>query len=196
VRYICVIHLKNAGSLQDDFWCLFLNIWLIFVILLVNGSNWILPGIYTPTYEICSCISQNYGQTRKFENTAMALSLTTMIIFSFVAIRIHTFKYKLKMTVAPVGPIQNHKSKFQNKLLADLTLTICSVLLIATTFAITYIIGSTHVTVVDFNIIQCLYLLMMPVAFNLVTILFYAKNVNARKMILRELRTSLMHCNQ
>jgi len=198
VRYFCIFYFKNAGLLHDDFWCLFFNMWVILSILVINGANWILPGKYSPTYEICSCISQDNTQPRKFENTAMALSLTTVLVFSFVAIQIKIYKRKLKLTVLPVAQSNSHKSLFTNKLLIDLTLTIGSVFLLSTLFFVVYILGSTNGKV-DFNIVKYYYLLMGPIIFNLVTILFYAKNVNARKILLKELSfsfRSLYECNQ
>lgn len=192
MRYVCIFHLKNVGALQDDFWCLFLNIWMIFAMLVINSSNWILPGIYPASYETCSCISQDYSQSRKFESTSTVLSIITLLVSSFVAARINIYKFKLKMTVLPLGPSQILKNKFPHKLLADLTLTIGSLLLLIVTFAIVYIISSR----VEFNTKFFLYLLTIPVALNLFSFLFYAKNANARKTILRELYDFVFHCNQ
>ena len=96
------------------------------------------------------------------------------------------------MTVLPLGPSQILKNKFPHKLLADLTLTIGSLLLLIVTFAIVYIISSR----VEFNTKFFLYLLTIPVALNLFSFLFYAKNANARKTILRELYDFVFYCNQ
>ena len=155
------------------------------MVLIINSSNWMLPGIYTPTYEVCSCISQDYDQPKKFDNTAMVLSLTTLLVFSIAAIRIKIYKQKIKMTVLPLEPSNIPVTKFPNKLLVDLTLTIGSILLIMTTFGVIYIIGSKQAKV-DFTVIQFIYLLMVPIVFNLFSSLFYIKNINARKIILRE----------
>jgi hypothetical protein len=164
----------------------------------INGSNWFLPGIYPPPYELCSCISQDYSQPRKFENTTMTLLLITLLVWSFVAIRINIYKQSLKVTVAPLAPSQTLAMQFPKKLLADLTLTIGCVLFLTMAFSIIYMFSSTNATV-DFNNLKFSYFLIMPVSFNLFTILFYAKNVNARKTLLRELRDSFhswIECNQ
>ena len=194
-RYIWIFHLKNAGSVHDDFWCLFINVWNVMIVLLINISNWILPGIYTPTYEICSCISQDYNLPKKFEKTAMVLSLTILLVSAFVAIQIKIYKRKIKLTVVPIKQSHIVTNKFPNKLVVDLTLTIGSVILIMASSGIVYIIGSKH-TKVDFKILQLIYLIMMPIVFNLFSILFYAKNVNARKIIYREFVNCIINCQQ
>ncbi len=172
-----------------------LNIWIIFAMLLINVCNWMLPGIYTPTYEICSCTAQDYSQPQKFENTSLVLSLTTLLVFSFVAIQIHIYKRKIKSTLAPVDSHQILQIQFPNNLLADLTLTIGSVVFLMATFSTVYVIGSTHTTV-DFNLAQFIYLLILPISFISVAILFYAKNANARKIIMREFCDSFINCYQ
>jgi hypothetical protein len=181
-----IFHLKSAGFLQDDFWCLFLNIWMIFAMFVINGSNWFLPGIYPPPYEICSCISQDYSQPRKFEDTTMVILITMLLVWSFVAIRVYIYKRQSEVTVAPLVPTQAPAIQFSNKLLADLSLTIGCVLLLTTTFSIIYMISSSNAPV-DFNVLKYVYVLIMPVSLNLFTILFYGNNVKARKILLREL---------
>jgi hypothetical protein len=63
------------------------------------------------------------------------------------------------------------------------------------TFSTAYVIGSTHTTV-DFNLAQFIYLLILPISFISVAVLFYAKNANARKIIMREFCDSFINCNQ
>jgi hypothetical protein len=198
VRYICIYHLKNAGVLHDDFWCLFLNIWMIFAMLVINGSHWVLPGIYSPAYEICSCSSQDYSQPRKFENTTMTILLTAMFVWFFVAIRIKIYKRSLEVTVAPLAPSQTLAVQFKKRLLADKTLTIGCVLFLTMAFTIIYLFSSTNATV-DFNVLKYFYVLIMPVTFSLFSIVFYANNAKIRKNLLRELFDSfnlLIECNE
>jgi hypothetical protein len=167
--------------------------------LVINGSNWFLPGIYPPPYELCSCISQDYSQPRKFENTTMTILLTTLSVWCLVAVRIKIYKRSSEVTVAPlVVPWQTLPIKLPNKLLADLALTFGCVLFLTVAFSIIYVFSSTNATV-DFNVLKYFYILIMPVAFNLFTILFYASNATARKTLLREfydLHNSLFECNQ
>ena len=162
---------------------------------LINLSNMILPGIFNTTYEMCSCTSQDYSQPKKFENTAMVFSLTTLLIFTVTAVRIKIYKHRLKSTSAPIDPNQVLQSKFPTKMLADLTVTIGSALLFMAASSIKYIVGSKHTTM-DLKTMHLFYLLALPITYNSFTILFYAKNAQARKTILRELKGSLIQCNQ
>ena len=142
MKYICIFHLKNPGSLHDDFWCFFLNIWIFFGVLLINFSNLMLPGIYNPTYEMCSCTLQDHSQPKKFEKTGIVFSLFTLLLFTFVALRINIYKHQMKSSAAPLHPNQTHH--LPNKLLADLTLTTGFSLLFAAASIVKYIVGSTH----------------------------------------------------
>ena len=171
---------------------------MIFAMLVINGSHWFLPGIYSPAYEICSCTSQDYSQPRKFENTTMTILLTALLVWLFAAIQIKIYKRSLEVTVAPLAPSQTLAVQFKKRLLADKTLTIGCVLFLTMAFTIIYLFSSTNATV-DFNVLKYFYILIMPVAFNLFTTLFYASNVTARKTLLRELsdlHNSLIECNQ
>jgi hypothetical protein len=171
---------------------------MIFAMIVTIGSNWFLPGIYSLAYEICSCTSQDYSQPRKFENTTMTILLTALLVWFFLAIRIKIYKHSLKVTVAPLVPSQTLATQFQKKLWADKTLTIGSVLFLAMTFCAIYMFSSTNARV-DLNVLKYIYVIIMPVAFSLFSIVFYANNVQIRKTLLRELLDSLhtfIECNQ
>jgi hypothetical protein len=142
-----------------------------------------LPGIYNPTYEMCSCTLQDHSQPKKFEKTGIVFSLFTLLLFTFVAVRINIYKHQMKSST-------HH---LPNKLLADLTLTTGFSLLFAAASIVKYIVGSTH-TIVDFKTMQFVYLLALPITCISMNILFFAKNANGRKIILRELRDSLIKC--
>ena len=166
--------------------------------IVTNGSNWFLPGIYSPAYEICSCTSQDHSQPRKFENTTITILLTTLLVWIYVAIQIKIYKYSSEVTVAPLVPSQTLAIPFKKHLWADKTLTIGSVLFLAMTFCAIYMFSSTNARV-DFNVLKYIYVILMPVAFSLFAIVFYANNSQIRKTLLRELLDSLhtfIECNQ
>ena len=184
VKFVCIFYMKNAGSIQDDFWCLFLNVLNVMMVLIVNSCNWFLPGIYTPTYEICSGISQDYSKTKKFENTAMALSFLTLLIYVFVTIRIKIYKHKIRLTITPVEQDQNVNGNSNNQLWTDLTLTIGSVLIIIAIFVVSYIISIRNplIEIIQstFNYyLEFYYLLMVPIVLNVFVVFFYCKNVDS-----------------
>jgi hypothetical protein len=66
------------------------------------------------------------------------------------------------------------------------------------TFCAIYMFSSTNARV-DLNVLKYIYVILMPVAFSLFAIVFYANNVQIRKTLLRELLDSLhtfIECNQ
>jgi hypothetical protein len=66
---------------------LFINIWNILAILILNSINWFLPGSYTSTYEFCTCSMEDKSAPKKFERTAIILLSTTFLIYIFINIR-------------------------------------------------------------------------------------------------------------
>ena len=168
-------------------------------VLIINISNWILPGIYTLTYEICSCISQDHSQHIKFENTSLIISLSSLLVYAYVTVRIKIYKKKMRMTIAPVGPKQTVNNQIQKKeLLTDLTKNIGTFLLVIAIFGFSYILSKTNPSAglnhQSFNNIQLYYLFMIPVVLNLFVISFYARNENAKIVILRECSDTLTLC--
>jgi hypothetical protein len=124
-----------------------------------------------------------------------------MIVWTFVTIRVTIYNRSLEGTVAPLVPsqtLQTLQTISQNKLLSDFCYPIVCLLPLTMAFSVIYIFSSSKATV-NFNALKFFYFLIMPVAFNLFAILFYANNPKARTTLLRELNDSFnswIECNQ
>ena len=98
VRYIFIFHLKNPNAMQDDFWKLFIVIWVIGFALLVNFTYYILPGSYPNFYYLClGTIPKNHDYKNVKSNEPLIwLLLLTILMHIFAALRYQVYKYKEK----------------------------------------------------------------------------------------------------
>jgi len=187
VKYIFIFHLKNGVGANDEFWCIFINIWIFSAMLIVNGVNWSLPGLYGHTYEMCTCSSQDYSLPSKFDHTNSVLVLITITVYVFVSVRIKIYKNKVK-------PQENHTDPrifVIKKFIADQPITIGPALLIIIIFVVTYSLGKTRSNSSNsenqfYLVIHLHYLIAIPLTFNIFVLLFYATNKNIVKILHRE----------
>ncbi len=192
VRYVCIFHLKNALLANDDYWHLFINLWVFFSTLITNGVNWFLPGLYTPTYEICACTLQDYNQISKFEGTALVSTLFTMTVYVLASARIKIYKHKTTSMVYPT----EISSFAKNKLIAELTLTIGPTFLITVIFLVSLFMGKTRTGIPYYQypyylIIYLQYLIVIPFIVIIFVAFFYAYNKQVQKTIQRELSNGI-----
>ena len=187
VKYIFIFHLKNGAGANNEFWCIFINMWVFSSMLISNGVNWFLPGLYSPTYEMCACTSQDYNLPSKFDNTNSVLVLVTITAYIFVSGRIKFYKNKNKHQENQA----ERRTYARNKLIAELTLTIGPALLIVIVFLVHYLLGKARSNISDnqnpsYLIIHLQFLIALPLIFNIFVIIFFIRNKDAKKVLVRE----------
>ncbi len=177
LRYTCIFHLKNAVLANEEYWYLFINLWIFSAVIITNSVNWFLPGFYSLTYEMCTCSSQDYNQQSKFEKTALISTLLTVIVYVIVSVKIKLYKYKTQPLDHPAA----NKNMSKNKLIADLTLTIFPTFLIIVTFLVNLLVDRTRSGIPYsqfpyYLIIQVQYLIVFPLVCTVFVAIFYATN--------------------
>ena len=171
---------------MNEFWYTFLVSWNLCAVLISNGINWFLPGIYTPAYEITSCVPQDNSLKRNFENTAI-LILLTLAVYSVIFVQIKLFKhdYQLLVVNPETNVITATNQSTKAKVMADLTLTLTfgPILFLMFLFGITYFLdkigpnpGIVYSKFPHTLMIQLIYLVMYPFANNIFVGTFYIKN--------------------
>ena len=192
VRYIYIFHLKNAAGVNNEFWNMFINLWIFFTMTISNGVNWFLPGLYSNTYEMCTCTFQDYRLHPKFDNINSVLTMVTVTVYAIVSARIKIYNKKAKSMVHPTEQTKLAKNKF----IADITLTIGPALLLIFVFLANYFLSTTRSNISNnqypsyYLVIHAQYLISLPLILAIFVILFYAKNKNVKKVLLRELRNN------
>ena len=89
-RYILIFHLKNPLAVVDDFWCVFISLWIFGFGLSQNFVLYYLPGRQPTNYFICSGIDptpflklpqKGVGQTEVFSFVIHFLVKTRILYF-------------------------------------------------------------------------------------------------------------------
>lgn len=152
-----------------------------------NGVNWLLPGLYGNTYEICTCTFQDYRLLPKFDNINSVLTLVTVTVYAIVSVRIKIYNNKNKSMIHSTENIKFGKHNF----IANITITIGPALLLIIAFLANYFLGKTRSNVVDsqyasYHAIHAQYLISLPLIIAIFVIFFYTKNKNVKNVLLRE----------
>jgi hypothetical protein len=53
-RYCFIFWLKNPLAVDDDFWSLFVSIWIVMASAIINFAHWFLPGPRQLPYYLCA----------------------------------------------------------------------------------------------------------------------------------------------
>ena len=194
-RYIFIFWLKNPGAFKDEFWSLYVNIWVVFF-------SWISQIIFdvmlgTDTYHIHICTgvtpppvneSSNLKKNLSFNNV---LRLFTLLIHIIVLVRIQIYKFKESNQNAP-----GNKSTFtklvniERHSLADLTanlITVCCIIIAGVAQ-----LQINFVEIEDFNryphyLYEYYYrLIRPPLTAHMVVTMYYVRHHVMRQTLVRE----------
>jgi len=118
-RYIMIFHLKNPTAVKDEFWSLFITLWIIAACALTNFVYEFLPGLQDLSYYTCSGLdtAQDLELPRKKEGFALLFSLIFQIL---VNSRISLLKLSEKAPMLQnCTPLKLNSADFQLKLVFD-----------------------------------------------------------------------------
>jgi hypothetical protein len=144
-RYIFIFWLKNPTVFQDDFWSLFINIWILGFVNASQISFAQIPGRKTLYYYICSGENPLSDQKipTKIEYITLSLIVFTILTHIFICIKLHFFRREMKANEFPVSAKTLSLSKkindlihIESELMTDLTTSICSVSVLSTAILI------------------------------------------------------------
>jgi len=195
-RYIFIFRLKNPAAFNDDFWNLFINIWIVsysFISQIVASQ---MPGRNSVYYYICSGKNPLADQhiPAKVGVQQQGLSLLTILIHFVVLIKIRLYKKK----TAPVEKSSNFPKKLtifrsiEIDSLSDLTTCICTVVVCSVAVILTW--KANQLRIQDFNCFPNYlyeYFLRMawPNMFGLTMVfLYFYRNPKLRSTVQLEIR--------
>jgi len=108
----------TLGSIKDDFWCRFLNIWIVFASILYDTTRYVLPGKLTFSYYTCAGLSPELDQDMPSKRGANTIE--TLSILLYIAISLRIFIYKRCNRVLPEQSPNAKGSKHRNYALTDI----------------------------------------------------------------------------
>ena len=112
-RYIFIFHLKNPAAFQDDFWHLFINLWMIFANMLIQCATMPFEFQFLPAYLACRGKSDEIQETKNVLYF-FHVQIISAVLHAFIYLRIWMFRSKAR--VSDITRSRNIKSLF----LADL----------------------------------------------------------------------------
>ena len=194
-KYVLVFKLKNPGAVDDDFWCRFINVWVIFASLLYDGTRYVLPGKMNFSYYICSGTSPTFDLEVP-KRGASLVENSSLILYVVVLFRILIHKKGQQGIPARRSATSRFRIEDLSNLEASTLAKVTSNLIILFLFA-TYIyfygmLKKMHHQ--EYNVYpNYLYiyfhmLLWTPLIIFISCSLHYARNQGLRQTLIRELK--------
>jgi len=108
IRYIFIFKSKNPTAVQDEFWILFLGIWIVGFALICQTTTLIFPGKEPMTFYLCVGKIPKSLIDMKVKNNASFnfVSLIALICYIFVHIKLIIHRYKGNQQAGRAHPQQ------------------------------------------------------------------------------------------
>lgn len=144
-RYIFIFLLKNPAAFQDNFWHLFINLWMIGANTLIQSTTMPFEFKELPFYLACCGKSEKVLHVQNVPYFFQA-QIISAILHGCIFLRIQVFKQKAR--VSDISNHQNAKSKFladfNREALMDTAESFGSVLILGA-------IATLHVLIMKFS---------------------------------------------
>jgi len=115
-RYIFIFRLKNPAAFQDDFWHLFVNLWMLISNTLIQCATMPFQYKELPFYLVCCGKSDKVNQIQNVPYFFEA-QLISALLHAYIYLRIKVFKQKAR--VSDLSSYQSTKSLFLSDLNKD-----------------------------------------------------------------------------
>lgn len=187
-RYVFIFWLKNPGAVKDDFWSLFLSIWITGLSIFPNLVIYILPIKQPMFYYVCADIDPHVDMKMPSKPAAMA-DITSLLLLFMIKIRIsvHQQEPELNSSIS-----RGVLSLIEKQTITDFTSNLVGLSSVASFSLLSIKLNS--MTLVELNqfpgfLYLFLYQMVCP-AFVAYTVFFmnYLRCKNFRETIHRELK--------
>ena len=192
IRYIFIFWLKNPVAFKDDFWNVFLNIWIIGFAICTQVMVFMTPGREVLYFYICTGrnpkLDEHIPLKRHFH---MAVIVLISVIFQvFASIRVFFFKQKLRPSTAT--PAVLFQCSLNSGILMDLTTSAAIILLFMLMLALIHIINFTpahELNCFPNYLYEYTLRMLVPEIFSLAVVFFhYYRHPSLRSTLKMELR--------
>ena len=114
-RYVFIFWLKNPAAFNDDFWCVFANVWVVLFSFVSQFPRVMAPGRQLVEVDLCSGQDPTTNSSLPgFGHSYVAI--LGVVLHVYVYVRIGLYKLKKKNVIGPLSRSRHLK----NLLLADL----------------------------------------------------------------------------
>ena len=200
-QYMCIFWLKDPASFHDDFWTLFIKIWIVGFSYISQFVFVYQPGKQNINFYLFSGTNPSSDDLKPitFNMAIIVIKLTTIIIHVFVKIRIFVYKKTKKVITTEQSFTKQSKNfflkTFEKQYLSDFTVFTC--FLIGSGIIIILIYKISKLEPYELNVypnylmIYWMNLVHVPLFSILLCLLFYYINDTMRKTMTREMKDFL-----
>jgi hypothetical protein len=198
VRYILIFWLKNPSAFKDEFWSMFISIWIRVFCLLYTTVRYSVADRQLINYYICSGIDPTEDFKKSHSKTKGIVEALSLIINIFIYLRVQVYKKSNKDK-----PATQKKSDFLKRVfLADLknqSLTSFSTNIMTITimvlmfFNITYLSGLKPEEIPNHESFLFLHYLVVPCVMSFLFVLIhYTRYEPLRRVVSNEIRNTFL----
>ena len=187
-RYSFVFYLKNPTSTQDDFWNLFINLWITTVSIMTQTVYAIQPGKNPMHYYICvGRITNTYDATKtvKMNHSVLFILTVSCLLHAFAGVRLLIVRYKSNIELK--SPMSSN-SILNKESLVSVTSNLCSIFMILFSSAIPGELNKIDFSQLDkhFLLIHLFHHYSPQTIFAATILIFLMKNAQLRNFLKRE----------
>lgn len=192
-RYIFIFYLKNPLAFQDEFWSLFVNIWIRLSTFIFHLALFQLPGIEASFLSICSGTKPDVDK-KKIMNSLNVNLLVPFTIINHIVVLLRIHFYKRKTIRVEQMTTRYPENSATN--LYDVTTSVAMAGLFLLTGS--FIVLSNKLTMEDymqtkwFIFNHFFFLCWPPVFFTIIGLLYYLKHEELRKFIMEEIKKKFL----
>ena len=202
VRYVFILWLKNPAAFKDDFWFMYINVWIVSFSFISQLVRAMAPGNHQLEYKLCTGHDPNYILTLPPVGRGLVESISVIIhICVYIRIAVHRLKS------VPAGP--EARSLFlKNLVIMDMEKD--SLSSFAINFVSSVLIAASVIVAIMINLKTCEdfgtypkflltyfnYLVLPNLAMLGTMFLYYLRSERLRKTMFRKFRESLRRCRR
>ena len=205
VKYFYIFILKNPYGVKEEFWCLFVNVWTLFLSCIAQFVNQFMPGRNQINVYIClGSFETSLAKAKVKPNYVLAAILTLSLLwYSFASVRIFRYKRSIKNVTLTLTNYQDTKTKLALMVKDTFKLSLVNLAMLAFGFlnlfvsvAIPAYLSTLEPASFNQSPIYQLYHFsnhgFMLLTYATSIFIYYYRNLALRQAVLREIRDQLV----
>ena len=133
-RYLFIFCLKNPSCFDNDFWTVYLNVWVTSFSVISQILHSLLPGRQPMNFYICSGIYPDTNDVTLVKMNHVLIWIQALSVLIHIVVRLKIFVFKLKTSSTNVDKVScltsTFLTNFENQSLSDFTTNIVMIVLL------------------------------------------------------------------
>ena len=203
LRYIFIFWLKNPAAFQEEFWSLFINIWVVAFSWTAQFVLEVFLGCDSTPIQICMRyerqVSYNCYKFPWYLRINNMIMLASIFLYAIILVKIHIFKNgKGNKTQTSPESKQSWLEYMEQQSVTDVTASLLTVigtvLSIFATRIVNFLFSSNHTAQPSYLDEYFNSMIRPPLTVLLLVLLYFSRHENLRKTVWREMGFLHMDC--